>query len=351
MAIRSVSDHKTIQVDSGKIPPPAGVTAEFLDFGNRSHGPATLSNAESLVSDGRFVWIDIDEAVVDLAAVLPALPKVLAVALNQAAAHDRSHHPPATQAISTLLRGEAFLRMHLVGAQVEAAGLTSDMLGIMITPGFLLTYHRGRCNILEAVRQDYVHDFEQHATSPSFLVYEFWDKQTEQFLMIENRLDHEVESTRLALRQFADEAAFERLADVSGSLLALRQLVLPARRVLEELVSRKTTLISDATLEFLANKIDTLERVIADLISSREILESAMNFSLTVMTHRTNQTMNRLAVVSTIFLPLTFLCGVYGMNFNAMPEIEWVHGYAMFWVISAVITVSLTILLRRMRLL
>ena len=223
--------------------------------------------------------------------MLPALPKVLAVALNQAAAHDCSHQPPAPQAISTLLRGEAFLRVHLVGANVEAAGLTSDMLGIMITPGFLLTFQRGRCDILEAVRQDYVHDVEQHATSPSFLVYEFGNKQAEQFLMIENRLDHEVESTRLALRQFAD------------------------------------------------------------LISSREILESAMTFSLTVMTHRTNLTMNRLPVVSTIFLPLTLLSGVYGMNVNAMPEIEWVHGYAMFWVISALITVSLTILLHRMRLL
>jgi magnesium transporter len=61
--------------------------------------------------------------------------------------------------------------------------------------------------------------------------------------------------------------------------------------------------------------------------------------------------MNRLPVVSTIFLPLTLLSGVYGMNVNAMPEIEWVHGYAMFWVISALITVSLTILLHRMRLL
>ena len=223
--------------------------------------------------------------------MLPALPKVLAVALNQAAAHDCSHQPPAPQAISTLLRGEAFLRVHLVGANVEAAGLTSDMLGIMITPGFLPTFQRGRCNILEAVRQDYVHDVEQPATSPSVLVYEFGNKQAEQFLMIENHLDREVESTRLALRQFAD------------------------------------------------------------LISSREILESAMTFSLTVMTPRTNLTMNRLPVVSTIFLPLTLLSGVYGMNVNAMPEIEWVHGHAFFWVISALITVSLTILLHRMRLL
>jgi magnesium transporter len=69
------------------------------------------------------------------------------------------------------------------------------------------------------------------------------------------------------------------------------------------------------------------------------------------MSHRTNQTMNRLAVVSTIFLPLTFLCGVYGMNFEVMPEIAWVHGYIYFWVLSGVITGTLIVLLRRARLL
>ena len=122
-------------------------------------------------------------------------------------------------------------------------------------------------------------------------------------------------------------------------------------RVLEELVSRKTTLVSEATLQFLSNMISTLERLLADITANREILESAMNFSLTVMTHRTNMTMNRLAVVSTIFLPLTFLCGVYGMNFEIMPETAWVHGYKMFWVVSAIITLTLTLLLRKARLL
>ena len=97
--------------------------------------------------------------------------------------------------------------------------------------------------------------------------------------------------------------------------------------------------------------IGTLERLLADITANREILESAMNFSLTVMTHRTNLTMNRLAVVSTIFLPLTFLCGVYGMNFEIMPETEWVHGYKMFWIVSAIITTTLTFVLRKARLL
>jgi len=61
--------------------------------------------------------------------------------------------------------------------------------------------------------------------------------------------------------------------------------------------------------------------------------------------------MNRLTVMSTLFLPLTFLCGVYGMNFDVMPEIRWQNGYLFFWVLSAVILVLLFGLLRRARML
>ena len=138
---------------------------------------------------------------------------------------------------------------------------------------------------------------------------------------------------------------------MSAKLMMLRKRVLPVRRVLEELVSRKTALISDATLEFFGTMIGTLDRLLADIDANREILESAVNLSLTFTAHRTNLTMNRLAVVSTIFLPLTFLCGVYGMNFEVLPEVRWVHGYTYFWVLSAIITIVLVVLLRRLRLL
>ena len=243
------------------------------------------------------------------------------------------------------------MHIRLVGARDTSKTIRSEVLDIVITEGLLATFSEGSCAVLHAVRRDYIRDFEQHAATPSFLLYEFWDKQIEQFLEVQRHLDEEVEETRLALRISADEATLTKLASVSGRLLALRKRVLPARRVLEELVSRKTTLVSEATLQFMGNMIGTLERLLADITANREILESAMNFSLTVMTHRTNMTMNRLAVVSTIFLPLTFLCGVYGMNFEIMPETEWVHGYKMFWIVSAIITVTLTFVLRKARLL
>lgn len=335
------------------MPAHPAISAEFLDFRDRSRGRLDLDAIPTERAAGRFVWLDVDLSAAhteDLQSSMPAtlisqapVADLLATGCRQAA--DDSH------TVSSLQRTDDAIHIRLVGARETDHELLSEYLDIVITDGLLATFRHGQSGVLDAVRRDYIGDFERHAATPSFLIYEFWDKQIDQFLTVQSRLDEEVETIRLALRKSADEATLTRLADVSSRLLALRKRVLPARRVLEELVARKTTLVSEATLDFLGKMIDTLERLLADITANREILESAMNFSLTVMTHRTNLTMNRLAVVSTIFLPLTFLCGVYGMNFEVMPELEWRHSYAMFWVVSAIITVTLTIVLRRARLL
>ena len=211
--------------------------------------------------------------------------------------------------------------------------------------------HHGASGVIDAVRKDYVRDFETHAATPSFLIYEMWSKQIEQFFEMQGRLEQEVDAARREVRRTVDADTLDELANVNGRLLALRKLTVPARRVLEEMLSRKTLLISDATLSFMARMVEMLERLLADITSDLDVLSSAMEFSLAVSAHRTNQSMNRLTVMSTLFLPLTFLCGVYGMNFEFMPEIRWQNGYAFFWMISVVVFLTLYLLLRRARLL
>jgi magnesium/cobalt transport protein CorA len=326
-----------------------GVSAEFLDFRDRSRGPVGLDDVGAQIDQGRYVWIDVDAARADPTAVLAALPASSwqGIELHRLLADSADLMEPSAR----LSRHDGLLHVVLTGAPHAGPDAAGERLDVVLTAGLLLTVHRGSNAVLAAVRRDYAHDFKRHASTPSFLVYEIFNEQVEQFLAVQNRLDDEVEAARLALRDDADESAFDRVAKVSGRLLALRRRVLPTRRVLEELVSRKTTLVSEATLGFLAIMIQSLERLLADIASNREILESALNLSLTVMSHRTNQTMNRLAVVSTIFLPLTFLCGVYGMNFPGIPETTWQYGYVFFWAISASITGTLVWFLRRARLL
>jgi magnesium transporter len=107
--------------------------------------------------------------------------------------------------------------------------------------------------------------------------------------------------------------------------------------VLADLAARKTPFIAETTQPFLANMVGTIERVLQDVLVDRDILSGSLNNYLSMVAHRTNQIMNRLTIVSVIFLPLTFLCGVYGMNFRVMPEIDWRYGYPLFWVLALMI--------------
>ena len=329
---------------------PAGIRAEFLDFRDRSRGLLHPSEIRGEIDRGRFVWLDVDVAVVEADLIETTLPPQACPGVNFRQLVD-DHATLRSPPPAALRRTDQLLQLTFLGGAACGPDDPGERLGVVIGEGFLVTVHRGPNGVLDAARRDYVYDFEQHAVTPSFLLYELCNEQVEQFLTVKTRLEDEVEDTRRALSDEFDQTAFASVAAASAKLLTLRRRVLPVRRALEELTSRKTVLVSEATLPFLAAMIQSLERLLSDIAADREILETALNLSLTVMSHRTNQTMNRLAVVSTIFLPLTFICGVYGMNFEAMPEFDWPHGYIYFWVLSAGITAGVFVFLRRSRLL
>jgi len=327
-----------------------GIRAEYFDFSDHTYGQTSLEEIPARIKAGQFAWIDIDLAVADLRLLKNVLPISAAgwLRLDQLADHAEGIQE---EPVSCLWRSEGLLDMVLVGTVCRLNTIDWERCDILLGEGFLVTVCRGASEILAVVRREYAHDFQQHAVTPSFLIYEIWNAQINQFLSTQSELEKNVEGIRLALYRDVNEATLSSLADLSGKLMMLRKRVLPARRVLEDLVSRKTSLISAGTLDFFGRMIETLDRLLADIESNRDILESAVNLTLTFTAHRTNLTMNRLAVVSTIFLPLTFLCGVYGMNFAVLPEVQWRHGYAYFWVVSLVISATLIIMLKRARLL
>ena len=327
-----------------------GVVAEYFNFDEHVLGRTSLPDIPARIRAGEFIWIDLDLATADLNVLQDVVPidddcrSQLQRLAGQAP--DIKSEP-----LSSVRRSERMLHITLVGAVSREGSIDGDRCDVVIGEGFLLTLHRGPSAVLAVVRRDYEHDFQKYAKTSSFLIYEIWNAQVNQFIALQGELEHDVEGVRIAVHHEVNETTLDRLSHMSAKLMVLRKMVLPARRVLEELVSRKTALISDATLDFFGTMIGTLDRLLADIDANREILESAVNLSLTFTAHRTNMTMNRMAVVSTIFLPLTFLCGVYGMNFEVLPEIRWTHGYAYFWGLSAIITIALVVLLRRLRLL
>ncbi|HEX5058511.1 MAG TPA: CorA family divalent cation transporter, partial [Kofleriaceae bacterium] len=144
---------------------------------------------------------------------------------------------------------------------------------------------------------------------------------------------------------------FAEASELGSDLLHLRKVVLPARSVLTDLSTRKSPFVSEATQPYLGNMVGTIERVLQDVLVDRDILSNSLNNYMSLVAHKTNQVMSKLTVVSIIFLPLTFLCGVYGMNFDIIPELHLEHGYLMFWGLAVVLVGGLLWLMRRNKLL
>jgi magnesium transporter len=326
------------------VPPSCVTSVVAFDFEHKVERALSLSEARQAMAEGHFVWLDLLAGNVDEArAILTSFELLDSEVIDAALSKE-----PATQHA----RYEHYL--HLVVAECLALGSGFELrrLDVVLAEGLFLSIHRTPITFLAALRRDYKNDFVRFAKSPSFLLYEVWDHLLDGYLAVQKLMEERVEQVQGELRsEQVDDGVFARISELGSDLLDFRKIVLPARTVLSDLSTRRSTLLSDTTQRFLANMVGTVEHVLQDLLVDRDILSEALNLHMSLVGHRTNQVMKKLTAVSVVFLPLSFLAGVYGTNFEVLPELRWQLGYAYFWGAAVLLAVGILVVLRRARLL
>lgn len=314
-----------------------------FDFARKQAPIILVAEAKAAMAEGRFVWIDVDVARVDDARRLLTdlglcAPEIVEDALTR---------EPATQ----IARYDDYIHLVLSGCRLVGHKFDLERVDAIMGARFLLTLHRGQPVFLESVRRGYHADFVRFAQSPSFMLYELWDHLIDNYLAVHKAFEERVEEVQRTLIGAVDERVFGEASELGSDLLHLRKVVLPARAVLTELSTRKSPFVSEATQPFLGNMVGTVERVLQDVLVDRDILSGALNNYMSMVAHQTNKVMSKLTVVSVIFMPLTFLCGVYGMNFEVLPELKWEYSYLVFWLAVVAIVLGLIVLMRKIKLL
>jgi magnesium transporter len=319
-----------------------------LDFKTKQFRRVAPDDVPVSMAAEKFVWIDIDLANLDEA-------RKLLVKLDLCSAEiyeDAVTREPATQ----IARYDTYIHLVFTGCRLQGHKFDLERVDAMIGEHFLLTLHKGQPVFLEAVRKQFITDFVRFAKSPSFLLYELWDNLIENYLSVhkvfEERVDH---VQKRLVGSEVDEGVFNEASELTVDLLHLRKVVLPARSVLTDLSTKKSPFVSEATQPYLGNFVGTVERVMQDVLVDRDILNGSLNNYMSLVAHKTNKVMGRLTVVSIIFLPLTFLCGVYGMNFKTeegnMPELSWDFGYLYFWILCGALVSVLLYVMKKFKLL
>ena len=182
------------------------------------------------------------------------------------------------------------------------------------------------------------------ATSVGFLLYTILDEIVDGYFNALDATEDLLE--RLEERIFGDEEREEssiqaEMFQIRRELMLFRRLVVPLRDVLQSLLRREVPWIDDRTVLHLQDVYDHLLRTVDQLDSQRELLGNAVDAHLALMSNRMNRVMKSMTSWGAILLGSTLIAGIYGMNFDHMPELDWVFGYPLALGMMAILTATL----------
>jgi magnesium transporter len=321
------------------------ITIVGLDFSTKQERAVTPGELPGLLASGLFFWVDVDCAHCPdqgpQCGKCEALLRTLGMndlALAEVLGPDREGRYDVY---------EDCLHFAVSEAKLIENRLQTAHVDVVLGERFMVTYRRREADFVKQMRRTYRDDFVKFARSPGFLLYEIGDYLVESYRRTIRSFQESVEQVQLQLFGEVDDDIFRHVAELTQDILVFRKIVLASRELMHELATRRSPFVSETTQPFLDNMAGTLERLGGDLTTEREVLNETLNLYMGMVSHRTNKVVNRLTIISAVFLPLSFLCGVYGVNLQGVPEFGWKFGYAYFWGLCLIIAAVLMYFMRR----
>ena len=182
---------------------------------------------------------------------------------------------------------------------------------------------------------------------PDYLAYALLDSVVDDYFVVLEKLGEDVEDLEEELVTDPKKGTLNRIHRMKREMIFLRKSVWPLREVISRMERAESPLIRKTTGIFLRDVYDHTIQVIDNIETFREMLSGMLDMYLSSVSNRMNEVMKFLTIIGTIFIPLTFLAGVYGMNFRFMPELGWRYGYFVVWGVMIAVGMSLIAYFRR----
>ncbi len=184
---------------------------------------------------------------------------------------------------------------------------------------------------------------------PDYLVYALIDAVVDNYFVVLEEVGERIEALEEAVMTEPRPETVREIHRLKRDMILLRKAVWPLREVLAALERRESALVSEAVVVYLRDVYDHTIQVIDSIETSRDMLSGMLDIYLSSMSNRMNEIMKFLTVIGTIFIPLTFIVGLYGMNFPNMPELHWPWGYPAVLLLMAVIALGMLTYFKRKR--
>jgi len=292
------------------------------------------------------VWIDMltptaEESEMVLVQLYHFHPLAIEDAINDV-------HVPKVDDYSSYL----YMVFHTVGLGDERMDVHTDEIDVFLGANYLITLHDEPRSSIEALWQTERHQQNGLARGPAFLLYELIDRQVDSYIPLIDRFEEQLELLgdqifRNNQRRNEEEKLLNDILTAKSSSLRLGRILTPQRELLYKLSHNNYGVIPAEMRIYFQDSHDHLARLTDLALSMRDLSSSTIETHFALVNNRINETMKVLTMISTIFIPLSFVAGVYGMNFDFMPELNQPWAYPLVWLSFLVIGGSMVYFFRR----
>lgn len=305
------------------------------------HEGSTLSECASCKDKEVYTWINVDT--VSDAAILKQLGELYG--LHELTLGDISNtaHRVKYEDFSYYL----LIILKMLEYNTDTRSVVSEQLSIVLGDNFLLTFQEAPGDFFGDLRNEItVPNSTVRKMGPDYLACRIIDIIVDNYFNTVEKFGTEIEEKEDELVTNPTRKVLISIQDVKKNMMQLRQYVWPAREILSDLGKRESSLIKDDTTAYFRDVYDRLFEAMDLIETTREMVSGLIDIYLSSTSNKTNEVMKVLTLVATIFIPLTFIVGLYGMNFTWMPGLESPWGFYIMLVIMLAVAAGMLLYFR-----
>ncbi|MFH1589884.1 MAG: magnesium/cobalt transporter CorA [archaeon] len=226
--------------------------------------------------------------------------------------------------------------------------LSAEQVSIVIGPNFVISFQEQEGDVFDDVRTR-IKDtkWRIRKSGSDYLAYALIDSIIDNYFLVLEKLGDKLEDLEEELNTNPSQKTLNEVYIMKKELVFLRKSVWPLREVISKFHKSESKLIQKQTVRYINDLYEHTIQVIDTIESFRDMISSMIDVHLSSLSNKMNEVMKVLTIFAAIFIPLTFIAGIYGMNFEVMPELSWPYGYAFAWAIFLSVGIGMLVFFKK----
>ena len=223
-----------------------------------------------------------------------------------------------------------------------------EQVSLVLGKNYVISFQEREGDVFDSIRERIRNNLGQiRKAGADYLIYALIDAIIDNYFTVIEKLGEETENLEDKVISQPNPANVQAIHKLKRDLIFLRKSVWPLREVINILERGESLLILKATNLYLRDIYGQTIQVMDTVETLRDVLSGILDIYLSSMSNRMNEIMKVLTIIATIFIPLTFIVGIYGMNFQYIPEIKWIWGYPVVLSVMLIIVIAMLVFFRR----